>query len=122
MQKVRRHRTSLLRPLVSTRFQVLFHFPHGTSSLSVTREYLALRGGPRGFRPGFSCPAVLRNNYRECTYFRVRGLYPLWREFPPTSANACICNSPTALRRNHESSYNPRPATSADYRSCLLYT
>ena len=36
-------------------------FPHGTSSLSVAKEYLALRGGPRGFRPGFSCPAVLRN-------------------------------------------------------------
>src|ERR671929_208659 len=29
MQKARRHRTSLLRPLVSTRFQVLFHSPSG---------------------------------------------------------------------------------------------
>ena len=35
-------------------------FPHGTCSLSVTREYLALRDGPRGFRQGFTCPAVLR--------------------------------------------------------------
>ena len=35
-------------------------FPHGTGSLSVTREYLALRDGPRGFRRGFTCPAVLR--------------------------------------------------------------
>ena len=35
-------------------------FPHGTGSLSVTREYLALRDGPRGFRPDFTCPAVLR--------------------------------------------------------------
>ena len=39
---------------------VLFTFPHGTGSLSVTREYLALRDGPRGFRRGFTCPAVLR--------------------------------------------------------------
>ena len=35
-------------------------FPHGTGSLSVTREYLALRDGPRGFRRNFSCSAVLR--------------------------------------------------------------
>ena len=57
-----------LRQLVGTWFQELFHsppgvlftFPHGTGSLSVTREYLALRDGPRGFRRGFTCPAVLR--------------------------------------------------------------
>ncbi len=35
-------------------------FPHGTGSLSVAREYLALRDGPRGFPLDFSCPAVLR--------------------------------------------------------------
>src|SRR6478609_5971469 len=29
MQKARRHRTSLLPPLVGTRFQVLFHSPSG---------------------------------------------------------------------------------------------
>ncbi len=34
-------------------------FPHGTGSLSVTREYLALEGGPSGFPPGFTCPVVL---------------------------------------------------------------
>ncbi len=36
------------------------HFPHGTRSLSVAVSYLALDGGPPGFRQGFSCPAVLR--------------------------------------------------------------
>ena len=40
-------------------------FPHGTCSLSVTREYLALRDGPRGFRQGFTCPAVLRILQRD---------------------------------------------------------
>ena len=35
-------------------------FPHGTGSLSVTREYLALGDGPPGFRRNFSCSAVLR--------------------------------------------------------------
>ena len=39
-------------------------FPHGTGSLSVTREYLALRDGPRGFPRDFTCPAVLRNPTR----------------------------------------------------------
>ena len=35
-------------------------FPHGTGSLSVSREYLALRDGPRGFMQNFSCSALLR--------------------------------------------------------------
>jgi hypothetical protein len=35
-------------------------FPHGTGSLSVSREYLALRDGPRWFTQDFSCPALLR--------------------------------------------------------------
>ena len=35
-------------------------FPHGTGTLSVSWEYLALRGGPRGFRQDFTCPALLR--------------------------------------------------------------
>ena len=35
-------------------------FPHGTSSLSVAGEYLALEGGPPGFTRDFTCPALLR--------------------------------------------------------------
>src|SRR5205807_7946409 len=35
-------------------------FPHGTGSLSVTKEYLALRDGPRRFSRDFTCPAILR--------------------------------------------------------------
>ncbi len=71
--------------LVSTRFQALFHdsspecfssFPHGTSSLSVTREYLGLASGLARFtrnstgsvllgntpksRPGFAYGTVTR--------------------------------------------------------------
>ena len=54
--------------LVGTRFQVLFHdpspghfspFPHGTCSLSVTREYLGLGGGPPGFTRDFTGPVLL---------------------------------------------------------------
>ena len=39
-------------------------FPHGTGSLSVSREYLALRDGPRGFGQDFSCPGLLRCRLR----------------------------------------------------------
>ena len=58
---------TLLR-LVSTRFQVLFHdpspgcfspFPHGTGSLSVTRECLGLGGGPPGFTRNFTGSVLL---------------------------------------------------------------
>src|SRR6266568_6018905 len=57
MQKVRRHGTRPLRPLVGTRFQVLFHSPSGVlftfpSRYSFTigrQEYLALDGGPPSF-------------------------------------------------------------------------
>ena len=35
-------------------------FPHGTSSLSVAKEYLGLEGGPPMFRQGFTCPALLK--------------------------------------------------------------
>ena len=54
--------------LVSTRFQVLFHypspgyfspFPHGTGSLSVIRKYLGLGGGPPRFTRDFSGPVLL---------------------------------------------------------------
>ena len=35
-------------------------FPHGTCSLSVSQEYLALPDGPGRFRQDFTCPALLR--------------------------------------------------------------
>ena len=59
---------------VSIWFQIIYFtplpgffspFPHGTCSLSVIREYLALRDGPRRFRQDFSCPAVLRIHLRD---------------------------------------------------------
>ena len=44
-------------------------FPHGTSSLSVASQYLALPDGPGGFPQGFSCPAVLRSHWKEDCIF-----------------------------------------------------
>ena len=88
LQKVRR-RTFVLRQLVNTGFQVLFHSPPGVlftfpsqySALSVTKEYLALRGGPRSFPQGFSCLVVLW--ILPCPLsFPIRGFHPLWLAFP----------------------------------------
>ena len=45
---------------ISLSFSLFFSpFHHCTRSLSVTDQYLALRDGPRRFRQGFTCPAVL---------------------------------------------------------------
>ncbi len=43
-------------------------FPHGTGSLSVDNEYLALEDGPPMFRQGFSCPALLDSHSRSFVY------------------------------------------------------
>src|SRR5499427_9545229 len=40
-------------------------FPHGTSSLSVASEYLALEDGPPRFPRDCTCPAVLGNCLQE---------------------------------------------------------
>src|SRR5258706_10247862 len=51
-------------------------FPHGTGSLSVTREYLALRDGPRGFSRDFTCPAILRKHVQQASRLSSTGLSP----------------------------------------------
>jgi len=46
---------------ISLRYSRFFSpFPHGTGSLSVSQEYLALADGPARFIQGFTCPALLR--------------------------------------------------------------
>ena len=46
---------------ISLRYSRFFSpFPHGTGSLSVSQEYLALPDGPGKFMQGFTCPALLR--------------------------------------------------------------
>ena len=89
LQKVRGCTHMVLPQFVNTGFQVLFHSPPGVlftfpsqySALSVTKEYLALRGGPRSFPQGFSCLVVLW--ILLCFFpFRLRGSHPLWPVFP----------------------------------------
>ena len=69
MQKARRHQTSLAptacKRMVSGSISLPYSgffspFPHGTSSLSVSQEYLALTDGPAKFTQDYTCPALLR--------------------------------------------------------------
>ncbi len=57
-------------------------FPHGTGSLSVDHEYLALEDGPPIFRQDSTCPALLVSRLVPPPAFRIRGYHPLWPDFP----------------------------------------
>ena len=50
--------------------------PHGTRSLSVTQESLALEGGPPSFTPDYSSRALLRNSTSSSTSPSATGLSP----------------------------------------------
>ena len=62
-------------------------FPHGTGSLSVDHEYLALEDGPPIFRQDYTCPALLVVRSVPHPGFYIRGYHPLWPDFPFRSAN-----------------------------------
>ena len=57
-------------------------FPHGTGSLSVDHEYLALEDGPPIFRQDYTCPALLVVPSVPLPTFHVRGCHPLRLSFP----------------------------------------
>ena len=89
LQKVRGSSYKDVPQLVNIWFQVLFHSPPGVLftvpsqyyALSVTKEYLALRGGPRMFSQGSTCLDLLW--IPPClSSFRLRGFHPLWLAFP----------------------------------------
>ena len=70
-------------------------FPHGTCSLSVTREYLALEGGPPRFRQGSTCLVLLGIRLAPLC-FRLPGYHRLWPLFPKGSTNKrATCRRPT---------------------------
>ena len=82
MQKARRHpkAPTACKHMVSRSISLPYSgyfspFPHGTSSLSVSQEYLALPDGPGRFTQGFPCPALLRI-LLSITVFTYTGLSP----------------------------------------------
>lgn len=71
---------------ISLRYSRFFSpFPHGTSSLSVSQEYLALPDGPGGFSQGSTCPDLLRIPIRFIKTVPIRDYHSLWCVFPNTS-------------------------------------
>ena len=75
-------------------------FPHGTSALSVSQEYLALPDGPGGFAQNSTCSALLRI-LLDLNWLHVRGCHPLWPFFPERSIHRMSITS---------QSYNPNIA------------
>ena len=106
MQKARRHSTKELRPLVSVRFQVLFHsLIQGAFHLSLTVlvHYRSIRSiQPYRMVPANShkaSPTPWYSGYYYVSHcFRVRDYHPLWWHFPEPSTN----NTKSILQ-----SYNP---------------
>ena len=99
----------MLRPLVGVWFQELFHSPNRSAfhlsltvltSLSVSREYLALPDGPGRFTQNYSCSALLRIPLRPIM-LRIRDCHPLRLNFPEHSPHT---------RGTTAWSYNPRRA------------
>ena len=95
LQKVRGSTFKVVPQLVNIWFQVLFHSPPGVLftfpsqyyALSVTKEYLALRGGPRVFSQGSTCLDLLWIPPCQST-FHLRGFHPLWPAFPGRSVKS----------------------------------
>ena len=68
-------------------------FPHGTGSLSVSKEYLAFEGGPPIFRQDYTCPALLD----MCLKASHTGLSPISPSFPTSSAHLSASAGPRSL-------------------------
>ena len=62
-------------------------FPHGTSSLSVSWEYLALEDGPPVFSQSFTCSDLLVVNLVLQKRFRVQGYHLVLPDFPDRSSD-----------------------------------
>ena len=67
-------------------------FPHGTGSLSVSREYLAIPDGPGRFAQNYTCSALLRIPLWGL-YLRAGDYHPLWSLFPKCHARHHRSNS-----------------------------
>src|SRR5210317_104614 len=78
-------------------------FPHGTGSLSVSQEYLALTDGPAKFIQGFTCPALLRI-LLSISLFACKGLSP---------SMATLSSAFQFIAHQISQSYNPGTAVTA---------
>src|SRR5918911_4244335 len=101
MQKARRHGTRPLRPLVGTRFQVLFHSPSGVLFTFPSRYWsaighqgvLSLGGWSPQIQSAFHGSGLTQERHREAERFRLRDDCPLWCAVPRASTIARLGNS-----------------------------
>ena len=122
MQKARRHHSEeQLRPLVGTRFQVLFHSPSGVLFTFPSRYLsaighlgvLSLGGWSPQIRTAFHESGPTQEHHREAGAFRVRDGCPLWCAVPRASTTTVLCNFRRTEHGPEQSPYNPRTATRA---------
>ena len=78
-------------------------FPHGTGTLSVSREYLALPDGPGGFAQNYSCSALLRIPLSHIQ-LRLQAFHLLWMNFPEHSSH-CLCTTTWSYNPVHTLPY-----------------
>ena len=79
--------------------------PHGTRSLSVTRESLALEGGPPSFTPDYSSRALLRNSTTSGTWLSLTGLSP---STAPRSSGLRLASPNASVGPTTPRPYGPR--------------
>ena len=87
-------------------------FPHGTGSLSVMGEYLALPGGPGGFIRDSSCPDFIEEDALPFVYGAIT-LYG--GPFQSPSTRYALCNFPIHLQMDQIKSHYPDATTPADF-------
>ena len=99
-------------------------FPHGTGSLSVFRECLALRDGPRRFGQDSSCPALLRW-YLQLTMIARTGLSPstvaVSTAFWFSSKSLLILLQPRRVRKHNGLGSAPFARHYSGYRLFFLF-
>ena len=79
-------------------------FPHGTGSLSVSQEYLALPDGPGRFTQDSTCPALLRIPLGH-TFLRIRSSHPLRLPVPGHSSRKAVCHGAVLQPRTCRNRY-----------------
>ena len=98
-------------------------FSHGTCSLSVSQEYLALPDGAGGFRQDFSGPVLLRI-LLKLYWVSCTGLSPSSVGFSKTFPlpNTSLCRSPSTPKLPKQSWFGLLPVRSPLLGKSLLFS
>ena len=127
LQKARRHTKKVLRLLVGTRFQVLFHSPLGVLFTFPSRYWFAI-GHRRVFslgewspqiHTGFHVSGITRVPPSQGPPFRLRGFYPLRPAFPCRSATTGLCNCVQENRLKEQKAPRPHMQQRPEAYTCM---